>query len=64
MARHIQTLFRKISFFPGKATSPKRSGPFGSLGLPDWVYGPRGLRDPVWDDLSDCTLADVKHKLV
>ena len=46
-----------ILLFPGKATSPKRPGPFGSLGLPDWVYGPRGLRDPMWDDSSDCTLS-------
>lgn len=41
-----------------KATSPKRPGPFGSLGLPDWVYGPRGLRDPIWDDSSDCEDSD------
>ena len=32
---------------------------FGSLGLDDWVYGPRGERDPVWDDdLSDCALGE------
>mmetsp|Transcript_48240 Transcript_48240/g.79470 ORF Transcript_48240/g.79470 Transcript_48240/m.79470 type:complete len:124 (+) Transcript_48240:1-372(+) len=41
-----------------KTTSPKRPGPFGSLGLPDWVYGPRGLRDPMWDDSSDCEDSD------
>ena len=37
---------------------------FGSLGLDDWVYGPRGERDPVWDDdLSDCALGIEKSKI-
>ena len=36
-----------------------KAGAFGSLGLDDWVYGPRGERDPVWDDdMSDCALGE------
>ncbi|CAK9098306.1 unnamed protein product [Durusdinium trenchii] len=33
----------------------QNSKAFGCLGLPDWVYGPRGARDPEWDDDSTCS---------
>eukprot|EP00434_Breviolum_minutum_P038094 symbB.v1.2.033782.t1/scaffold4246.1/size44322/2 len=43
-----------------------KAGAFGSLGLDDWVYGPRGERDPVWDDdMSDCSdEEDASHSPV